>query len=115
MEGIHCILDSTEYDLHSKSNLSLFDEAHTQLLDQQWNIGWEYLLKGFLAQDWRELQGQYYRHRQLNPRNFSSSGWVVNVLLQLHNFRQSMWHLRNAAIHGDPTEISGKVFRQKLV
>ncbi len=115
LEGLHCILDQTEYDLHPKSHSALFDEAHSCLLGRQASIGWEYFLKGFITKEWGIIQGQYYKLQSLNNRKYTPNRWVVQVLYLLHSFRKSMWTIRNASIHGGPTPLLGKVLRQRLV
>jgi hypothetical protein len=78
-------------------------------------VGWEYFLKGFLIKDWGYLQGQYYSQMKLNTRKYNSTRWVVRVLTLLNNFRLAMWTLRNSAIHGGPTQLSGMTLRKQLI
>jgi hypothetical protein len=115
LEGLHAILDHTEYDLHEDSHPLLFDDAHSSLLKKQSSIGWEYFMKGFLAKEWGILQGQYYQYKQMNSWKYTSERWVVQLLCLLHSFRQTMWQLRNASIHGGTTALMGRVLRQRLV
>jgi hypothetical protein len=114
-EGLRCALDHTEYDLHADSHESLFHPNFTALLHHQSRVGWEYFLKGFLVKDWGYIQGGYYTQMKLNARKFNISRWVVNVLMLLNNFRSSMWALRNAAIHGGPTLLTGSALRKRLI
>jgi hypothetical protein len=52
LEGLKCVINETEYDLHEDSHLLLFSEAHLYMLEKQKRIGWEYFLKGFVVKEW---------------------------------------------------------------
>jgi hypothetical protein len=72
LEGISCVLDETEYDLHEDSHPLFFSDSHSRLLEQQSKIGWEYFLKGFIVKEWGYIQGQYYLSRDLNQMKYNS-------------------------------------------
>jgi hypothetical protein len=114
-DRIDCALNQVEYDLHADSHETLFYPAFSQLLTRQSNVGWEYFLKGFLIKDWGYLQGQYYSQMNFNTRKYNSTRWVVRVLTLLNNFRLAMWTLRNSAIHGGPTQLSGIALQKRLI
>jgi hypothetical protein len=114
LEGIHCVLDETEYELHETSHRLLYDEAHTTLLRKQNKVGWEYFIKGFVVKEWGYIQGLYYSYRKLHPLKYTSRRWVVTLLRLLNDFRQNLWNTRNSALHGGHTLVSGKLLRQRL-
>jgi hypothetical protein len=46
---------------------------------------------------------------------FTRSHWVIKLLTLLHNYRTSLWNMRNSALHGGYTKISNQVLRQRLL
>jgi hypothetical protein len=115
LQGIQCWTDDTEYELDGESNPLLFDYQHSKLLEHQSSIGWEFLLKGFLAKEWRFIQGSYYKYMKVNQRKFHKDRWILQVLILLHQYRHDLWMLHNAAIHGGSNVLQGKVFRRRLL
>lgn len=95
--------------------LTFFLFFYTLILTGECRIDWEYLMKGFLIKDWGIIQGQYYINKKWNERKYNSTRWAVRVLTLLHDLRQSIWHLQNAAIHGGPTALTSKVLWQQLL
>jgi hypothetical protein len=85
------------------------------LLDHQQCIGWEFFLKGFLAKEWRYIQGSYYKFLQVNPRKYSPDRWVLQVMMLLHQYRHDLWMMRNASLHGGEDVLYGKALRDRLL
>jgi hypothetical protein len=71
LQGIRCWTDNVEYNLDEESHELLFSEIHTQLLQIQEKIGWENLLKGYIAKDWGHIQASYYKSIGANKLKFT--------------------------------------------
>jgi hypothetical protein len=115
LQGIHCWTDDTKYELVGESHPLLFDYQHSQLLEHQSSIGWEFLLKGYLAKECRFIQGLYYKYMKVNQGKFHKDRWMLQVLMLLYQYRHDLWMLRNAAIHGGSDKLQGQVFCHRLL
>jgi hypothetical protein len=115
LQGIHCWTYDTEYELTEDSHPLLFDYAHTKLLHNQQLIGWESFMKGFVAKDWKYIQGSYYDYKKLNKRKYHQDRWILQLLLLLHQYRYDQWMLQNASIHGGFEELHGKALWCRLL
>jgi hypothetical protein len=115
LQGIYCWTDDTEYELDEESDPLLFDYQHTMLLDHQKCIGWEFFLKGFLAKEWRYIQGSYYKFLKVNPRKYRPDRWVLQVMMLLHQYRHDLWMMRNASLHGGEDVLHGKALQDWLL
>jgi hypothetical protein len=115
IQGIKCWTDDVEYNLDEDSHELLFVESHDQLIKTQSKIGWEYFMKGYIVKDWGNLQQSYYKSFDAHPLKFTRSCWVLKTLTLLHNYRTSLWNMRNSALHGGFTKISNQVYRRRLL
>jgi hypothetical protein len=115
LQGIHCWTYDTEYELTEDSDPLLFDYSHSQLLHNQGLIGWEPFMKGFVAKDWKYIQGSYYAFMKLNKRKYHQDRWILQLLMLLHKYRHDLWMLRNASIHGGFEKLHGKALRWRLI
>jgi hypothetical protein len=105
LHGILCWETMREFDLTAETHPLLFDLSHTQLLQNQREIGWDKFVKGFITKDWGVLQGQYYRSQKLpNNRKFTRQAWTHNLLLQLHLYCHQIWMVQNETLHGGVTQ-----------
>jgi hypothetical protein len=101
LQGIHRWEDGTEYDLEEDSNKYLFNEAHTQLLASQREIGWDKFIKGYISKDWGYIQEQYYLHtKTVQGKKYTRNNWVILLLHSLYVYRHSIWMTRNQSLHG---------------
>lgn len=115
IQGIQCWTDDVEYDLDEDSHDLLFAPTHDRLLKTQADIGWEYFMKGYIAKDWGNLQQSYYKSISAHSMKFTRMRWVTKTLTLLHNYRTSLWNMRNSALHGGFTKVSNQVYRQRLL
>jgi hypothetical protein len=73
-------------------------------------------MKGYIVKDWGNLQQSYYKSIGAHSMKFTWSCWVIKTLTLLHNYRTSLWNMRNSALHhGGFTKISNQVYRQRLL
>jgi hypothetical protein len=106
----------TEFELTAETHPLLFDIPHSQLLQNQHEIGWDKFVKGFLTKDWGILQGRYYRSQKLpNTRKFTRQVWMHNLLLQLHLYHHRIWMVQNETLHGGVTQAQKRVSSTHLI
>jgi hypothetical protein len=79
-------------------SIPLFEYDHDIriALRQQHKIGWQDLLEGLPAKQWKILQAQYYRDNNLRK---SSNRWLKGVLTQLHHLAWNQWDHRCKTKH----------------
>ena len=86
-----------------------------QVYRAQNDIGWDRLLKGFLAMEWGLLQGEVYEaDLTLSSRKYTRERWVQHVIRGIVKFWSNHWELRNASLHGGKTAETYSLRRSRL-
>ena len=62
----------------------------------QEHIGWNKVLEGWLAKDWREIQQRYY---QLIRSRKTGKRWVTALIQKLWEIAWDLWEHRNGVLH----------------
>ena len=95
------------------SSVSYFDAMGAHLLNEQSQMGWDALRKGFLSQYWRKIQATYVCC-ELQTTTFDLDSWASNLVKYLFHHGRMMWEVRNASIHG-ATQVESRSVRLTML
>ena len=71
----------------------------------QQKIGWDQLLRGRIAKDWKTAIKTYYHERKPGD-SYTPDQWMRTTIAALWKFSMTLWRQRNAAFHGTDSAIT---------
>ena len=101
------LLRSVKNSFNDVTNTPSCEAKYNELIQNQTAIGWDQILLGRFAIEWKECAHRYIRSLPKDQRGKNKSGqaWVTQVSKILFNFIYEIWEERNKDRHGrDETE-----------
>ena len=92
---------------NSTHNVPTCEAKYATLIQHQSEIGWDQLLLGRFALEWKEFAHRYIKSLPKKQRKKSHSGqsWITQITKIIFNFTYDVWDERNNDRHGrDETE-----------
>jgi hypothetical protein len=86
-----------------------------QALQDQCNIGWDLLLRGFPAKRWTIAQDRHYASTPHNIEKTSGLLWGSTFISSLLEFFFLTWKHRNGVLHGNTPEEQEAIRRTRLI
>ena len=95
------LLRSVKNSLNDVTNIPSCEAKYNHLIHNQTAIGWDQILLGRFAIEWKECAHLYIRSLPKEKRGKKKSGqsWVTQVSKSLFNFIHEIWEERNKDRH----------------
>ena len=78
------------------------------------DIGWQYIFRGFISQEWGTTQALYSHHIEKPTAHWSVEHWKRIVVAALLEFGHSLWKYRNDTKFGKDKQDTARLLRAQL-